>query len=105
MRQLMRDHVLNAHLRSLNQFRIEEDALLADLAGTPAFFQALVDDLGLGDVVGTEKGVDLLQEAGEPLIGTLAVPGCEGALRCALGVVGDFQVAAFELNSVLGAFQ
>jgi len=49
MRQLMRDHVLNTHLRPLNQFRIEEDALLADLARAQAFFQALVDDLRLGD--------------------------------------------------------
>ena len=40
IRQLMRDHVLNAHLRPLNQFRVEEDTLLANLAGTPTLFQA-----------------------------------------------------------------
>ena len=40
MRQLVRDNVLYAHFRPLDQFRIEEDAPLGDLAGTPALFQA-----------------------------------------------------------------
>lgn len=74
----MRDDILNTHLRPLYQFRIEEDALLADLAVAPALFQALMDNLGLGDMVSTKARVDRFQQTGEPLIGTVAVPGGEG---------------------------
>lgn len=88
VRQLMGNDVSNAHLRSLDELGIEQNALLADLATAPALAELPVDNLRSGDAIGAKAGVYFVEDEGKPIIGALPVPGGKRTLRGTARMVG-----------------